>query len=152
MFLAASKLLILWWPGTESNRRRQPFQGCALPAELPGQESFSLPDSFYFRSSLAASRDASHDERGSAERPRLRPLRAEAIQRLRWAAEVLDRFVARREAACGRSESDVGNKHPLLTIGLIAQHRPIGPRPRRRGRRPGARKVYSCEVASVLGG
>ncbi len=20
-----------WWPGTESNRRRQPFQGCALP-------------------------------------------------------------------------------------------------------------------------
>ncbi len=26
-----------WWPGTESNRRRQPFQGCALPAELPGQ-------------------------------------------------------------------------------------------------------------------
>src|SRR6201999_3419367 len=27
----------LWWPGTESNRRRQPFQGCALPTELPGQ-------------------------------------------------------------------------------------------------------------------
>ena len=26
----------MWWPGTESNRRRQPFQGCALPAELPG--------------------------------------------------------------------------------------------------------------------
>src|SRR5258708_5382363 len=26
----------LWWPGTESNRRRQPFQGCALPTELPG--------------------------------------------------------------------------------------------------------------------
>ena len=25
-----------WWPGTESNRRRQPFQGCALPSELPG--------------------------------------------------------------------------------------------------------------------
>ena len=32
----------LWWPGTESNRRRQPFQGCALPAELPGQEVFSV--------------------------------------------------------------------------------------------------------------
>jgi hypothetical protein len=31
-----------WWPGTESNRRRQPFQGCALPAELPGRGSFSL--------------------------------------------------------------------------------------------------------------
>ena len=28
--------LKLWWPGTELNRRRQPFQGCALPAELPG--------------------------------------------------------------------------------------------------------------------
>ena len=27
-----------WWPGTESNRRRQPFQGCALPAELPGHK------------------------------------------------------------------------------------------------------------------
>ena len=27
---------IKWWPGTESNRRRQPFQGCALPTELPG--------------------------------------------------------------------------------------------------------------------
>src|SRR5712675_3068833 len=26
-----------WWPGTESNRRRQPFQGCALPTELPGR-------------------------------------------------------------------------------------------------------------------
>ena len=34
-----------WWPGTESNRRRQPFQGCALPAELPGRESISLPAS-----------------------------------------------------------------------------------------------------------
>jgi hypothetical protein len=33
-----------WWPGTESNRRRQPFQGCALPAELPGRECFSLPN------------------------------------------------------------------------------------------------------------
>jgi hypothetical protein len=27
---------MLWWPGTELNRRRQPFQGCALPPELPG--------------------------------------------------------------------------------------------------------------------
>ena len=29
-------LLKKWWPGTELNRRRQPFQGCALPPELPG--------------------------------------------------------------------------------------------------------------------
>src|SRR5437016_2675911 len=28
--------LKMWWPGTELNRRRQPFQGCALPPELPG--------------------------------------------------------------------------------------------------------------------
>src|ERR1039457_2594247 len=25
------KYFRMWWPGTESNRRRQPFQGCALP-------------------------------------------------------------------------------------------------------------------------
>ena len=25
-----------WWPGTESNRRHKPFQGSALPTELPG--------------------------------------------------------------------------------------------------------------------
>src|SRR5262249_3144116 len=34
--LEVCKLLKSWWPGTESNRRRQPFQGCALPTELPG--------------------------------------------------------------------------------------------------------------------
>ena len=32
------KCLKTWWPGTELNRRRQPFQGCALPPELPGQK------------------------------------------------------------------------------------------------------------------
>ena len=26
----------VWWPGTESNRRHKPFQGSALPTELPG--------------------------------------------------------------------------------------------------------------------
>jgi hypothetical protein len=30
-FWKVCKLLKPWWPGTESNRRRQPFQGCALP-------------------------------------------------------------------------------------------------------------------------
>src|SRR6478736_5239065 len=40
-FLVVAKRLKIWWPGTESNRRRQPFQGCALPAELPGH--FWLP-------------------------------------------------------------------------------------------------------------
>lgn len=28
-----------WWPETDSNRRRQPFQGCALPTELSGRQS-----------------------------------------------------------------------------------------------------------------
>ena len=30
------KSLKTWWPGRELNPRRQPFQGCALPPELPG--------------------------------------------------------------------------------------------------------------------
>src|ERR1700722_3026639 len=29
----------MWWPGRELNPRRQPFQGCALPPELPGHIS-----------------------------------------------------------------------------------------------------------------
>src|ERR1700752_3378520 len=33
----------MWWPGTELNRRRQPFQGCALPPELPGHALSSGP-------------------------------------------------------------------------------------------------------------
>ena len=35
----SSNSLKTWWPGTELNRRRQPFQGCALPPELPGHVS-----------------------------------------------------------------------------------------------------------------
>ena len=34
-----AKTFEMWWPGTELNRRRQPFQGCALPPELPGHVS-----------------------------------------------------------------------------------------------------------------
>src|ERR1700733_2882635 len=34
--MACKSMKIKWWPGTELNRRRQPFQGCALPPELPG--------------------------------------------------------------------------------------------------------------------
>src|SRR6059036_259255 len=34
---ALCSLLDYWWPGTESNRRRRPFQGRALPTELPGR-------------------------------------------------------------------------------------------------------------------
>jgi len=37
VFLAFAKCFGMWWPGTDLNRRRQPFQGCALPTELPGQ-------------------------------------------------------------------------------------------------------------------
>src|SRR6202035_932796 len=42
----------MWWPGTELNRRRQPFQGCALPPELPGHI-------FETRSSVAGCEDRS---------------------------------------------------------------------------------------------
>jgi hypothetical protein len=35
LFLVTAKSKV-WWPGTESNRRRQPFQGC-LPIKLSGQ-------------------------------------------------------------------------------------------------------------------
>ena len=35
----ANNCFEMWWPGTELNRRRQPFQGCALPPELPGHVS-----------------------------------------------------------------------------------------------------------------
>ena len=46
--MEASNRLKVWWPGTELNRRRQPFQGCALPPELPGHaaiQSFTGPRS-----------------------------------------------------------------------------------------------------------
>src|ERR1019366_8470727 len=47
-----------WWPGTGSNRRRQPFQGCALPlsylavleTSLRGRETSSIPGSPSFSS------------------------------------------------------------------------------------------------------
>ena len=34
-----NKCFGMWWPGRELNPRRQPFQGCALPPELPGHVS-----------------------------------------------------------------------------------------------------------------
>ena len=38
--LNRGKCLETWWPGTESNRRRQPFQGCALPNSASGAAHF----------------------------------------------------------------------------------------------------------------
>src|SRR5216683_5424323 len=43
IFLIEVKCFEMWWPGTELNRRRQPFQGCALPPELPGHFRNPLP-------------------------------------------------------------------------------------------------------------
>ena len=34
--MTIKKCCYSWWPGTESNRRHKPFQGSALPSELPG--------------------------------------------------------------------------------------------------------------------
>jgi hypothetical protein len=42
-FLAVAKLLKYWWPGTESNRRRRPFQG-RLPNRGSGLKSTDLID------------------------------------------------------------------------------------------------------------
>ena len=36
-----------WWPGTESNRRHKPFQGSALPTELPGHSLVSKNNSTF---------------------------------------------------------------------------------------------------------
>ena len=41
--LAIRKLLKVWWPGTESNRRRRPFQG-RLPNRGSGLKSTDLID------------------------------------------------------------------------------------------------------------
>ncbi len=38
-FWAELFLFLKWCPGTESNRRHTPFQGAALPTELPGQKN-----------------------------------------------------------------------------------------------------------------
>src|SRR5450432_1543188 len=39
ILLIEAKCFGMWWPGRELNPRRQPFQGCALPPELPGHVS-----------------------------------------------------------------------------------------------------------------
>jgi hypothetical protein len=58
MTLSACKI---WWPGTELNRRRQPFQGCALPPELPGHfVSASLCPHRSARTALPAKRLAAN--------------------------------------------------------------------------------------------
>jgi hypothetical protein len=66
---ANAKSLILWWPGTESNRRHEDFQSSALPTELPGL------DYQYSR------RRPWRDHRTSAE-PRT------SCSGVRWAADV----------------------------------------------------------------
>src|SRR5207244_3184042 len=68
------------------------------------------------------------------------------------AVERLDRFAARREEACGRSDVDVRDEQPWFTVWLVAEQRPVGPHHRRSGRRPSACTVYSGEIAGVLGG
>src|SRR5215472_5057278 len=38
--MTGAKLLKTWWPGTELNRRRQPFQGC-IPPSVSGDSATS---------------------------------------------------------------------------------------------------------------
>ena len=42
-FLAAGKWFRIWWPGTESNRRRRPFQGWIHPKVPAGETSTLRP-------------------------------------------------------------------------------------------------------------
>jgi hypothetical protein len=42
-FFSEAKLLKRWWPGTESNRRRRPFQG-RLPYRRSGLKSTDVTD------------------------------------------------------------------------------------------------------------
>ena len=66
--------------------------------------------------------------------------------------EFLDRFAARREETGGRSDVDVRDKQPLLTVWLVAEQRPVRTHHRRSSRRPGACDVDSREIAGVLRG
>ncbi len=54
ILLIRAKFFGMWWPGTELNRRRQPFQGCALPPELPGHFFFRITKDRRFSSAGCA--------------------------------------------------------------------------------------------------
>jgi hypothetical protein len=41
-----ANLLKRWWPGTELNRRRQPFQGCALPIQPNDSAARCRPNTY----------------------------------------------------------------------------------------------------------
>src|SRR5207245_4560139 len=51
-----------WWAGTGLNRRRQDFQSCALPTELPAHQT---------RQDNKGARDCLFDGRDDADRPAL---------------------------------------------------------------------------------
>src|ERR1700675_3557472 len=55
-----AKTFEMWWPGTELNRRRQPFQGCALPPELPGHFLSAQLPAKRLTANLAVHRARSH--------------------------------------------------------------------------------------------
>src|ERR1700726_4917036 len=55
-----AKCFEMWWPGTELNRRRQPFQGCALPPELPGHFLSAQLPAKRLTANLAVHRARSH--------------------------------------------------------------------------------------------
>src|ERR1700686_3604055 len=58
--LIGAKCFEMWWPGTELNRRRQPFQGCALPPELPGHFLSAQLPAKRLTANLAVHRARSH--------------------------------------------------------------------------------------------
>lgn len=63
----------------------------------------------------------------------------------------LEGFAAPRQEACGRTDVDVGDEQPFLTVWLVSEQDSIGPHHRRCRRRPGACTIYRCKIAGVLG-
>ncbi len=86
-------LLIGWWPGTESNRRRQPFQGCALPSELPGHPLGKTVPALPRRTPWSAARAAVTEGKGESK----------AI--ITMAREIAQRAGIARRSADHRSET-----------------------------------------------
>jgi hypothetical protein len=64
----------------------------------------------------------------------------------------LARFKTTREKSCGGSEVDVRDQQALFSVWLVAKQSAVRPRHCRSCRRPGARAIYTREIAGILGG
>src|SRR5262249_7548417 len=65
---------------------------------------------------------------------------------------LLDGFRARCQESRGRPDVDVRDEQPWFAVGLKAEQGSVGPYHSRSRWRPGARKIYGCEIAGILSG